>query len=74
MDIEIRVYTKTGKLVRTIAQADVPQGTITQITWLGVNDQGKKIVPGGYICKMIATPSQGKGNKYSKSISFGVLP
>ncbi|HBF20869.1 MAG: hypothetical protein CMI36_15620 [Owenweeksia sp.] len=53
MDIQIQVFTVSGKLVKTINTTKVPNGNrVTGIAWNGLDDYGDKIGKGVYVYRV----------------------
>jgi hypothetical protein len=51
-DVIIRVFTITGKLVRTFDLGSKPAGLYTDLKWDGRNDRGKVVLNGVYLCQI----------------------
>jgi flagellar hook assembly protein FlgD len=56
MDVLIRIYTVSGRLIKTIEQTMITDGAIRQddcIEWDGTDDFGDKIGKGVYVYKVL---------------------
>lgn len=53
LDVQVQVFTVSGKLVKTINSSIVPTGNrVTGISWNGLDDYGDKIGKGVYVYKV----------------------
>jgi hypothetical protein len=70
LNIEVQIYTITGKVVKTILQTVQNQGFRTDgISWDGKDDYGDKLARGVYIYKVIVKNSEGsKAEKIEKLV------
>ncbi|HKC67111.1 MAG TPA: FlgD immunoglobulin-like domain containing protein, partial [Bacteroidia bacterium] len=70
LNIEVQIFTITGKLVKTIAQTVENQGFRTDgISWDGRDDYGDKLARGVYIYKVTVKNSEGsKADKIEKLV------
>ena len=70
LNVEVQVFTITGKIVKTILQTVQNQGFRTEgITWDGRDDYGDKLARGVYIYKVIVKNSEGsKAEKIEKLV------
>ena len=63
-DVEIRIFTLTGGLVKTYMLPNQPRGLNDRdVKWDGHNDRGKRVLNGVYICQIQIKPHGGGGNK-----------
>jgi hypothetical protein len=51
-DVIVRIFTITGKLVRTFNLGSRPQGLHTDLKWDGRNDRGQVVLNGVYLCQI----------------------
>jgi len=75
-DVDIQIYTPAGELVRQLKNSYSELAISSpplHVLWDGTNDQQKKVVFGGYICKILVTPKHG-GNQISKTVNIGIRP
>lgn len=71
LDVEIQIFTVSGKLVKTIQQKIVTEGNLSRnINWNGLDDFGRKIGKGVYVYKLkvTATESNLVSEKYEKLV------
>lgn len=71
LDVQIQIFTVSGKLVKSIHQSVVTDGNLSRsITWNGLDDFGKKIGKGVYVykLKLTATESNLVSEKYEKLV------
>ena len=70
LNVEVQIYTITGKVVKTILQAVQNQGFRTEgISWDGRDDFGDKLARGVYIYKVLVKNSEGsKAQKIEKLV------
>jgi hypothetical protein len=71
LDVQIQIFTVSGKLVKSIHQSVVTNGNLSRtISWNGLDDFGKKIGKGVYIYKLkvTATESNLVSEKYEKLV------
>jgi hypothetical protein len=52
--ISVALYTDSGKGVRRIAASEFPVGQLNQIFFNGMDDEGKLLAPGRYLCELRA--------------------
>jgi len=71
-DIQIRIFTITGQLVRTIDRPNLSSGMHTGITWDGRNDRGSIVLNGVYLCQLQIQEKEGarRSLKYMIKIAF----
>ena len=69
LDVEIRIFNLTGRLVRTISSA-FPESNyhILTILWDGTNDQGGRLSAGLYLYRMKVTGSNGASFEASQKL------
>jgi len=77
--IEVKVYSLTGKLVRSILYPDTPANfgdanwagllNIAYFDWDGLNDNGTRVRNGIYIMKIIVTETTGTQKTHSRLIA-----
>ncbi len=71
LEVQIQIFTISGKLIKTINQNILTNGTLSRtISWNGLDDFGNKIGKGVYIYKLqVKTVSSGiKAEKYEKLV------
>ncbi|MFN8277708.1 MAG: type IX secretion system sortase PorU [Chitinophagales bacterium] len=70
LQIQVQIYTVSGRLVKTIMREEVPLGyRIDDLTWDGLDDYGDKIGKGTYVYKVHVRDSQGNtANKFEKLV------
>lgn len=71
LEVQIQIYTVSGKLVKTINQLVQNTGSLSRdITWDGLDDFGQKIGKGVYVYKLSvnATLSDIKAEKFEKLV------
>ena len=71
LDVQVQVFTVTGKVVRTINQTVITDGFLCrEITWDGRDDFGDKIGKGVYIYKLTvkSTTTNKTAHKYEKIV------
>ena len=71
LEIQIQVFTVSGKLVKTINQSVQTTGNLSRsITWNGLDDFGNKIGKGVYVYKLkvTSTASNLVSEKYEKLV------
>jgi len=71
LDVQVQVFTVTGKVVRTINQTVVSEGSLSRsITWDGRDDFGDKIGKGVYVYKLTVQSSLAdqRVEKYEKLV------
>jgi hypothetical protein len=71
LDVQVQVFTVTGKVVKTINQSITTDGFLSRdIRWDGKDDFGDKIGKGVYIYKLTvkSTTSNKKAEKYEKLV------
>lgn len=52
-DVDLRVYSSSGELVRTLRVGTEPAGTYS-VRWDGRDDSGRRVGPGTYFCRLTA--------------------
>ena len=71
MEVQVQVFTVSGKLVKTINKIVQTSGTLSRnISWNGLDDFGNKIGKGVYIYKLKvkSTTSSLVSEKYEKLV------
>jgi flagellar hook assembly protein FlgD len=71
LEVQIQIYTVSGKLVKTINQLVQNSGSLSRdIHWDGLDDFGQKIGKGVYVYKLSvnATLSDIKAEKFEKLV------
>lgn len=71
LEVQVQIFTVSGKLVKTINQQVQNQGTLSRdITWNGLDDFGNKIGKGVYIYKLKVKSTNGNflAEKYEKLV------
>ncbi len=71
LQVQVQIFTVSGKLVKTIHQTVVPEGNrVTGITWNGLDDFGDKIGKGTYIyrVKVKSEFDRSTAEKYEKLV------
>ena len=71
LEVQVQIYTVSGKLVKTINQNIVNSGSLSRdITWDGLDDFGQKIGKGVYVFKLSVTAPQSdlKAEKFEKLV------
>ena len=71
LDVQIQIFTVSGKLVKSIHQTVVTDGNLSRsISWNGLDDFGNKIGKGVYVYKLkvTATESNLVSEKYEKLV------
>jgi hypothetical protein len=53
-NMEIQIYDVTGRLIKSFDQLANDQVPISQITWNGTDNNGRKVSSGIYFCRLIA--------------------
>jgi hypothetical protein len=66
-EVEVRIYTLSGRLIKKIMKYDVVWG-YNEIHWNGADDNNNKIANGTYIYKLIATKDADKIEKINKLV------
>ncbi|MCD4737563.1 MAG: linear amide C-N hydrolase [Bacteroidales bacterium] len=51
--VELSVYDVTGKKIITLQKKEMVAGEYS-VSWEGVNEQGEKVLPGIYFCRMVS--------------------
>jgi hypothetical protein len=70
-DVEIRIFTLTGGLVRTWPSTVFPRGVHTSVIWDGRNDRGKQVLNGVYLCQIRIQNTGGGGSQtYITKIAY----
>ncbi|MDX5327140.1 MAG: type IX secretion system sortase PorU [Bacteroidota bacterium] len=61
LDVQVQIFTVSGKLIKTINQTIVPEGSrVTGISWDGLDDFGDNIGKGVYVYRLkVRSPSDG---------------
>jgi len=70
LDVQIDIYTVSGKRIKTIRQQIITEGYHeNEITWDGLDDYGKKLGKGAYIYKLsVATADGNKAQVFEKLV------
>ncbi len=70
LDVQIQIFTISGKIIRTINQTIATDGFSREIAWDGRDDFGEKIGKGVYIYKITAksTLTNSKTSKFEKLV------
>ena len=71
LEVQIQIFTVSGKLVKTINQTVQSEGTLSRsISWNGLDDFGDKIGKGVYVYKLNvkSLASNAKAEKYEKLV------
>ena len=71
LEVQVQIYTVSGKLVKTINQNIVNSGSLSRdISWDGLDDFGQKIGKGVYLFKLSVTAphSDLKAEKFEKLV------
>jgi hypothetical protein len=70
LDVQVQVFTVSGKLVKSITKQITSPGTrVTDIKWNGLDDFGDKIGKGVYVYRLKVRSSDGKtADKYEKLV------
>lgn len=70
LDVEVQVYTISGKLVKTMFQTMLTDGYRSDpISWDGLDDFGDRLAIGVYVYKLSVTDSEGKSiEKFEKLV------
>ena len=71
LEVQIQVFTVSGKLIKTINQTVQSTGTLSRsISWNGLDDFGDKIGKGVYVYKLNVKSlvSNAKAEKYEKLV------
>jgi hypothetical protein len=71
-DVELRIFTITGRLVRTWKLPNLTRGVYTdRVRWDGKNDRGKTVLNGVYLCQIRIDSNDGiSSNTYMLKIAF----
>jgi len=64
MDVQVRLYDSTGRLVRTLVEAPMGAGTYSAM-WEGQDDAGRPVAPGIYFYEL-----RGDGQRLSRQVSW----
>jgi hypothetical protein len=66
--VEIKIFTLSGKPIRTIEAASSSAGYNYNTVWDGKDQDGEKVASGVYIYKVVASPL---GDENKKAVAFG---
>ena len=66
-DVELRIFTLTGGLVRTWQINNRQEGLWDDIKWNGKNDRGHRVLNGVYLCQIIIKAT---GQTYMTKIAY----
>ena len=70
-EIEIRIFTLTGGLVKTWPAETYQRGVHTSVRWDGRNDRGKQVLNGVYLCQIRIRGISGGGTQtYLTKIAY----
>jgi hypothetical protein len=70
-DVELRIFTLMGRLVRFTELSNVPEGLhTTLLSWDGSNGQGDRVVNGVYIAVLQVRYSNGGSETYETKVAY----
>jgi flagellar hook assembly protein FlgD len=70
-DVELRIFTLMGRLVRFTELSNVPEGLhTTLLSWDGSNGQGNRVVNGVYIAVLQVRYRNGGTETYETKVAY----
>ena len=75
IDVEVEIFTATGRLVRSLEALNVVSlgGTVRNLTWDGADFSGRKVLPGIYLYRVLAVSRPGTSAERLYESRFGKL-